>query len=124
MQYDYYVSEDEKELLLQEDEIETIPENYVKVEYSELGSYDIDVISGYGISCNGISDIGIGNFTDADLQSIGQDFRNECEKINQMGSDISAEDGLNGNLESEIESNGKDAVQMDKEKEAMDAMEI
>ena len=124
MQYDYYVSEDEKELLLQEDKIETIPENYVKVEYSELGSYDIDVISGYGISCNGISDIGIGNFTDADLQSIGQDFRNECEKINQMGSDISAEDGLNGNLESEIESNGKDAVQMDKEKEAMDAMEI
>lgn len=124
MQYDYYVSEDEKELLLQEDEIETIPENYVKVEYSELSSYDIDIISGYGISCNGISDIGIGNFTDADLQSIGQDFHNEYEKINQMGSDISAENGLSENLESEIESNGKDAVQMDKEKEAMDAMEI
>lgn len=124
MQYDYYVSEDEKELLLQEEEIETIPENYVKVEYSELGSYDIDVISGYGISCNGISDMGIDNFTDADLQSIGNDFRNEYEKISQIGTDVSAEDGLSENLESEIESNGKEAVQMDKEKEAMDAMEI
>lgn len=124
MQYDYYVSEDEKELLLQEEEIETIPENYVKVEYSELDSYDIDVISGYGISCNGISDIGIDNFTDADLQSLGNVLRNEYEKISQVGTDVPAEDGLSENLESEIESNGKDAVEIDKEKEAIDAMEI